>query len=168
MPNSSEPPSAIVDSKVARLKQLRHLSFWLDEAIAIPGTRYRIGLDPIIGLIPGGGDTVGMVFSSFIVLEAARLGASRSMLGRMAFNVLLETLLGTVPLVGDFFDATWKSNSKNIQLLEAHLQVPQTAQTQNRGFAILLVLGLLLVFAGCVFLSVVVLRWLIHAVRHHS
>lgn len=146
------------------MQRLRALSRLLDSAIAIPGTRYRIGLDPILGLLPGGGDTAGMLMSLYIVLEAARLGASRSVLGQMAFNILLETLVGTVPVLGDVFDATWKSNVRNIQLLEEHLNLPHFRRSRHHGFAVLLVLGLLLAFAACVVLSVLLIRWLIQGV----
>jgi hypothetical protein len=165
MPNPSKPASALSTANIPRLKHLHRLSYWLDSAIAIPGTRYRIGLDPIIGLIPGGGDTVGLVLSSFIVLEAAQMGASKSLLGKMVFNVLLETLLGTLPIAGDIFDAAWKSNVKNLQLLEKHLELRQTSHAQNRGFAILLIVGLLLAFLGCVALSIWVLRWLAQMIQ---
>jgi len=135
----------------------------LDNAIAIPGTNYRVGLDPLLGLIPGGGDTIGMVFSCLIVYEASRLGASQKTLGQMTFNVLLETILGTVPGIGDLFDVVWKSNTKNIKLLDDHLGVQQPlpiAGHRNRGFTILLIVGLVLAIAGCIALSIFILQWL--------
>ncbi|HEY9761012.1 MAG TPA: DUF4112 domain-containing protein [Trichocoleus sp.] len=158
MPRPSS-QTAPVDSRLARLRTLSH---WLDSAIHIPGTSIRFGLDPIIGLLPGGGDTAGLLFSSYIVLEAARMGASKSTLTTMAFNVLLETLAGTVPVVGDLFDATWKSNVRNLRLLEEQFQLPPTLgrQRSNRWFALLLIAGLVLVFIGCVVLSILLLRWL--------
>jgi Domain of unknown function (DUF4112) len=155
MPRSSSRPLAAVPASLARL---RNLSFWLDNAISIPGTKFRFGLDPIIGLLPGGGDTAGLLLSSYIVLEAAKLGASKSVLSSMAFNILLETIAGIVPFFGDFFDATWKSNARNLRLLEEHLQVPQARRANNRWFAFLLIGGLAVVFAGCVFLSILLVR----------
>ncbi|MFM7423729.1 MAG: DUF4112 domain-containing protein [Elainella sp.] len=134
------------------MHRLRRLSFFLDNAIRVPGTSFRIGLDPIIGLIPGGGDTAGLVLSAFIVLEAAQMGASKSTLSSMAFNILLETIAGTVPGLGDLFDATWKSNSRNLELLEQHFELPHSV-ARNRWFAILLILGLGLVFALCAYAS---------------
>lgn len=153
--------SASLDPRAARLNRLRRLSFLLDNAIGIPGTRFRFGLDPIIGLIPGGGDTAGLILSSFIVLEAAKMGASKSLLGQMAWNILLETLVGSVPVAGDVFDAAWKSNVKNIELLENHLHLPHPMRSRNRGFALLLIAGLFVALAGCIVLSVLVLRWLV-------
>jgi hypothetical protein len=143
------------------MRRLRQLSYWLDNAIVVPGTGYRIGLDPIIGLVPGGGDTVGMLLSSAIVLEAARMGASKSVLQQMVFNILLETLAGTVPVVGDVFDVAWKSNVRNIKLLEDHLKIEQPPRARHQGFAILLLSGLFLVFAACLVLSVFLLHWAI-------
>ena len=154
-------PSSIANPKASRLQRLRSLSYWLDNAVVIPGTRYRIGLDPIIGLIPGGGDTAGLLLSSYVVLEAARLGASKSILSQMAFNIVLETIAGTVPLVGDVFDATWKSNARNMRLLEDHLKLPRISEARNQGFAVLLIIGLVLLFIGCVVLSVMLLRGLL-------
>jgi hypothetical protein len=161
MPPSSRPSAAAADSRVIRFQRLRRLSQVLDNAIGIPGTRIRFGLDPIIGLIPGGGDTVGMIFSSAIVLEAARMGASKTLLGQMAFNILLETVAGIVPVVGDIFDVTWKSNVRNIVLLEKYLEIERSPRPRNRWFAILLLIGLFLVFAACLTISVLVLRWLL-------
>lgn len=160
-PSSS---STVEDSRTPRIQRLRRFSHLLDNAIIIPGTGYRIGLDPLIGLIPGGGDTVGMIFSSAIVLEAARMGATKSVLGQMVFNILLETVAGTVPVLGDIFDVTWKSNVRNIVLLEDHLKIAHPTRPRNQGFAILLIIGLFLVFAACLTVSVFLLRWLLQTI----
>ncbi|HKJ65806.1 MAG TPA: DUF4112 domain-containing protein [Desulfopila sp.] len=104
-----------------RLQRLRRLSRLLDSAIPLPGG-YRIGLDGIIGLIPGVGDIAGGAASSYIIIEAARLGASTATLLRMAFNVLFESVIGLIPFIGDLFDFVWKANEKNLSLLEKQLQ----------------------------------------------
>lgn len=162
MPDPSLQRRSPVEHYAHRLQRLRRLSFWLDSAIPIPGTRYRIGLDPLIGLIPGGGDTAGLFLSAFVVLEAARMGATKSTLSLMAFNILLETLAGTIPGLGDLFDATWKSNLRNLELLEKQFNLPQPIQrAKNHGFAILLILGLIVVFLACAYLSFLLLRWII-------
>lgn len=147
------------------MQRLRTLGKLLDNAIGIPGTKIRIGLDPIIGLIPGGGDTAGLILSSFIVLEAAQLGASKSALRTMALNILLETIAGTVPIIGDVFDVTWKSNIRNIELLEEHLQFPRSNQKRNHRFAVLLIAGLALAFIGSIALSFYLLRWIFHLIQ---
>lgn len=159
-----ELPPIAIDSKGHRLRRLRSLSRLLDNAIKIPGTRFRIGLDPIIGLIPGGGDTAGLVMSSYIVLEAAKLGASKALLGQMVFNILLETIAGSVPVVGDIFDVAWKSNVRNMQLLEQELKIPHHTPRRNHGFAIALILLLALAFIASVTVSVLVIRWLLQII----
>jgi hypothetical protein len=128
------------------LRRLRRISHVLDNAIPIPGTRYRIGLDPILGLLPGGGDLAGAILSAYIVFSAAQIGASRETLLQMVWNILLETFAGTVPVLGDIFDVAWKANVKNIELLEQHLHLsPTTTQKVEGWFVWLLIIGLLLV-----------------------
>jgi Domain of unknown function (DUF4112) len=161
IPDRSTP----TESRLARLERIRNLGRWLDEAIAIPGTTYRVGLDPLIGLIPGGGDTVGFLLSAFIIFESAQLGASKATLGRMALNILLEAVAGTVPVLGDIFDVTWKANKQNLRLLEEHVEIPQVSQKQNRGFAILLLLGLALAIAGLAFITILILHSLFQLLR---
>jgi len=96
---------------------LELLAWWLDSAIVVPGTRFRVGLDALIGLVPGIGDLIGAALSAYIVAAAARRGLPRSVLFRMALNVGLEALVGVVPIVGDLFDAAWKANQRNVALL---------------------------------------------------
>jgi len=116
--------------RLATLNRIRRLSRLMDTAIGIPGTRFRIGLDPIIGLIPGAGDLISTSFSAYIIFLAARFGLPRQVLTQMIFNIALEAVVGSVPLVGDLFDAFYKSNIRNLDLLERQLRVaePQTAE----------------------------------------
>lgn len=155
--------SAIVHTKLASIQRLRKLSRVLDNAIAIPGTSFRIGLDPILGLIPGAGDFVGTALSAYIVIEAARLGIPRAALGKMVSNILLESLVGTIPVLGDWFDFAWKANTKNMELLEAHLGVSQEEKT-NPLFIFLLVAGFFIVGIGLVTFSVLAIKLLLNAV----
>ncbi len=97
--------------------QVNHLAWLLDNSIEVPVIRYRIGLDAIIGLIPVVGDVAGMIISSYIVAQAMRLGVSRTILTRMVINILIEGIIGSIPLVGDLFDATFKANVRNVRLL---------------------------------------------------
>jgi Domain of unknown function (DUF4112) len=164
--NMSNLSATAQENRLVRLDRLRNFSRLLDNAIAIPGTQYRFGLDPILGLIPGGGDTVGLVLSCLIVYEASRLGANQSTLGQMTFNILLEALIGTVPGLGDVFDVVWKSNVRNIKLLDEHLGMSYGTSPalptghRNRGFTILLIGGLVLAIAGFIALSIFILHWL--------
>ena len=164
MPQSPQLSSTTAHPKIASLQRLRKFSRLLDNAIGIPGTPFRVGLDPILGLIPGAGDFLGTALSAYFVIEAARLGLPRSTLGRMVFNILLESVVGSIPVLGDLFDFAWKANTKNMALLEAHLQVPQTSQKANRWFIFLLLAGLFVFSVGVVVLSVLLIRLLVQLV----
>ncbi|MDF5706251.1 MAG: DUF4112 domain-containing protein [Nostoc sp. S4] len=109
--------------RLATLNRIRKLSRLMDTSIHIPLTRIRIGIDPIIGLVPGAGDLISTAFSAYIIILAARFGISRQDLTKMIFNVALEAVVGTVPFVGDLFDAFYKSNIRNLAILEQHLTV---------------------------------------------
>jgi len=123
-------------------ERLARLAWLLDSSIPIPGTRFTIGLDALIGLFPVIGDALGVFLSSYIVREAAALGAPRSILARMAFNVALEGLVGMIPLAGDVFDAAYKANQRNVRLLNAWLESPRSAQRSSRAFVASLIAGL--------------------------
>ena len=105
----------------ARLKRTRLLSRLLDEQFRIPGTTYRVGLDGLLGLIPGIGDAAGALLSTYILYEAIRLGAPSTVLLRMLANIGIDTVGGAIPIVGDIFDMAWKTNKKNAALLHAYL-----------------------------------------------
>ncbi|MBG1257862.1 DUF4112 domain-containing protein [Nostoc commune] len=109
--------------RLATLNRIRKLSRLMDTSIRIPLTGFRIGIDPIIGLLPGAGDLISTAFSAYIIFLATRFGIPRQDLAKMIFNVGLETVVGTVPLVGDLFDAFYKSNIRNLAILEQHLTV---------------------------------------------
>ena len=142
-------------AKTATLTRLRRLSRLLDSAFRIPIINYRVGLDAVVGLVPGVGDAVMLAPALYIIFEAYRLGAPTGTLARMVFNVGLETLIGSVPLLGDLFDATWKANLRNLRLLEQHLgpgTTPTFEAPSNRGLVLLL--GALLILGGGVFFLV--------------
>lgn len=160
---SPQSPQPSIDVNASILRRLHRLSHLLDNAIRIPGTSFRIGLDPLLGLLPGGGDLVGTAFSAYIVLQAARLGLPRAKLVEMVSNILFETVIGTVPVVGDLVDVTWKANVKNLALVEKHLNLTQpTARRRTDWVFLALLLGvLLLVVIVMAAISVMLLRWLI-------
>jgi hypothetical protein len=143
------------------LERIKRLAWLLDNSIGIPGTRWRIGLDPLFGLIPGLGDLVGAAFSGWILLQAERLGASRHTLLRMLWNGVVETVIGAIPLLGDIFDAAWKANAKNVVLLERHLATPGLQRSQDRRFVVILVTGLLLGTAAVAVLGFFLARWVV-------
>jgi hypothetical protein len=109
------------------LAQVRALARVLDSAVEVPGTKFRIGLDAVIGLIPGIGDLISMLVGGYILTTAARLGVPRAVLGRMLVNLGTDAVVGSVPVIGDVLDAAWRANSKNVRLLEQALAEPKRA-----------------------------------------
>jgi hypothetical protein len=153
---SRRPGTRVGTHEPAHLGRLRGIARLLDTAFQVPGTRFRFGLDALIGLVPGIGDAVGAMFSTYIIFRAARLGTPTSTLARMLVNVGIDTIVGEVPLLGDLFDFGWKSNTKNLALLEEHLQRPTAAKAASRRTLFLLGAGLLLLFVSVIALGVVV------------
>jgi hypothetical protein len=141
-------------------RRLRQLAWLLDSSIPIPGTRITVGIEALIGLIPFLGDLIGVALSSFILKEAARLGAPRSVLWRMGFNVALEGVVGMVPLAGDVFDAAFKANQRNVRLLEAWLQEPKRTVRASRFFGAALITGVIGFLLILAVLAALLVRWL--------
>jgi hypothetical protein len=114
----------MVKKRVSRqsLDRLERISHLLDSIFVIPGTHIRLGINPLLGLIPGIGDMAGMILSSYIILQAAKLGAPRRSLVLMVFNVLLETIVGVIPILGDAFDVYYKANRRNVALLRRYVR----------------------------------------------
>ncbi len=150
------------DAKTPSLKRLRQMSRLLDNMITIPGTQVRIGLDPMLGLIPVGGDFLGLMLSSYIILEAARLGVPRATLGRMVLNLIIDGLVGAVPVLGDFFDFAWTANTHNIRLLEEYLKFPSQKSSADKWFIFAVFAGLLLLAIVLVALPVILIRILLN------
>jgi len=134
--------------KLLRLKRLSHN---LDEAITIPGTKRKIGIDPIIGLIPVGGDLIGGVLSIYIMHAGIRMGMPRAAIVRMFTNVALEFIIGCIPIIGDLFDATWKSNQRNVKLIEDSV----VSEEKNTIFGYLLIGVLIKILMGIIILAIV-------------
>ena len=148
-----------------QLERLRALTRLLDSAIQIPGTRYRIGLDALVGVVPGIGDVIGAVFSAYIVYQSARLGVSTATLVKMMGNVALDTIVGEVPLLGDVFDAGWKANTRNLALLEGHFDQPAATGRGSRRTLWLVGGGLVLLVIGVIALAIVVANFALEQLR---
>lgn len=116
----------------AVLRRLHGYSRLMDSAIRIPFTRIEIGVDPVIGLIPVVGDLAGMLLSGYVLAEAHRIGASRRVKAHMLKNILLETVVGMVPLLGDAFDVMYKANLRNTRMLREDLE-RQMDRSQQAG-----------------------------------
>lgn len=110
--------------KHAARERLIVLTRLLDSAVEIPGLRTRVGLDALLGLLPGVGDLIGGALGLYLVLEARQLGASRWLQARMVGNLLLDAAVGTVPLAGDLFDVFFKAHRRNLRLLQKELGEP--------------------------------------------
>jgi hypothetical protein len=143
--------------KSQALEQLRSLSWLLDDSIQIPGTNYRIGIDPLLGLIPGIGDFVGSALSGYIIISAAAMGASSATLARMLVNVLIEGVVGCIPLLGDIFDAGWKANLRNIDLLDREIATGKPLKSSKLVVAGVAILAICLV-AFVVALAILVIH----------
>jgi hypothetical protein len=143
-------------SKEATLKRIRTLTRVTDGIIPIPGTNRKVGVDPIIGLITGSGDSLGFIMSAYILLESLRFKLPKETLVRMLSNVAIDAVVGAVPFFGDIFDFIWPANSKNLKLLESHLENPLPQQAADRQFVLLILLGLAVILAFAFALAVLV------------
>ena len=136
------------EEKLLRLKRLSHN---LDEAFTIPGTERKIGIDPIIGLIPGGGDLIGGALSIYIMHAGIRMGMPRSVIIRMFGNIALEFIIGCIPIIGDLFDAMWKSNQRNVKLIEDSIM----SEEKNTIFGYFLIGVLIKILVTVILLAII-------------
>ena len=150
MPRASVPERSARYSKVEVEQSLEQLSRWMDGLFRIPGTGWRFGLDALVGLIPGVGDTVTALTSFYILAAGVRYRVPKVTLLRMGLNIGLDYVFGSIPVVGDLFDVAWKSNQKNVELLRQRATVSAAEAKQGRlsdwifvGVIILFLLALL-------------------------
>lgn len=143
----------------AALARLDRYATLMDARFRVPGTRIRFGLDPIIGLLPGIGDALGLVLSLYVIVEAVRLGVSKRVLFSMLRNVGLEALVGMVPVLGDAFDIGFKANLRNAALLRSYIE-SRLRPTPVRASRRWLQWGLLVAFAALVLALLLALRQL--------
>ena len=165
MPDKVHIPDVIEpDEKLPKdLLALRRFAYFMDEAVSIPGTPFKIGLDAALGLIPGIGDIIGGVLSTWIVIGALRHRVPPRIIMRMLLNIGIDLLFGAVPLAGDVFDFLYEENVKNLRLLEKH----RDRRHPPRSYAAIAVVGmfiLLLVVAVAVTIvaaAVALVLWII-------
>jgi hypothetical protein len=161
IPPQNQPvrPVKIEYEESPRLRRIRFLAQLFDQSIVLPGG-YRIGIDPILGLIPGIGDAMGTMLSLYIIYEAARLGIPKRILLRMCGNTLLESLVGEIPILGDIFDAVWKANVRNMRLIEMHYRPAQTERPmRNIFFAMALLFAFIVAIGFAAFAGIVWIFW---------
>lgn len=147
-----------------RLRSVRALARLLDEAVRIPGLDVRVGLDAVLGLVPGVGDALGAALSGWVIVVAARLGAPPSILARMAANAALDALVGSIPLLGDLFDVGWRANTRNVALLERWLQRPREARAASAAVVVALLVVLALIVGGVLWIVARLLTLLVGAI----
>jgi hypothetical protein len=158
-PGGHRPPLQEVDWEILppeekRKRQgLEPLFKWLalimDEFIRVPGTKFKFGLDPLIGLVPGLGDTGSALVSAFALVQAARRGVPKILLARMSLNILINEVIGIVPVVGDAFSFWFKSNARNYQIIKDHTATPGQAVRRSDWIFVIAVLVLLFGIVCC-------------------
>ena len=142
------------------LRWLERAAWLLDDAIRVPILNRRIGLDPLLGLIPGAGDTVAALMALSTLTAALRHGIPGVTIARMGINIGLDYLTGLVPFVGDLFDFGFKANRKNLELLRRHAIVPRRATPGDYLVVGATLTGLAALFAGGIWLALAGLRWI--------
>ena len=170
MPQLTTSPAPVPFDADERLRWVEHIARLMDSQFRLPGTRFRFGLDPLLNLVPIVGDLSGTVVSVMLLLTMLRHGASGAVVVRMALNILIDTVVGGIPILGNVFDFAYKSNERNVALLRRHY-----AEGRHQGSGKALIVFVLLAFAVVVGLvawgSVVLLHamWLYfetHGMQH--
>ena len=139
-----------------RLESVERLAYVMDRSIRIGD--YSIGLDGLIGLVPGIGDFVGALISLYVVATAVRLGYPRVTIARMLVNIGVDAVVGSVPVAGDLFDFAFKATSRNVALMKAHIAEPKRQKQQD----VLFLLCVAAIVVLLVSLPVVMVVWLVH------
>jgi hypothetical protein len=152
----------IQQRKTVEIEQsLDQLAFYLDGLFRVPGVGWRFGLDGVIGLIPGAGDTLTSIASFYILIAGVRYGVPKITLLRMAFNIAIDYLLGTIPVIGDAFDFLWKSNQMNMDLIRERASGRGNGGFSDYLFVFALIALLIALLVGSIFASVFVLWWVL-------
>lgn len=154
-----------VDVENAELRQrLKKLAWLMDRSVPLPGG-LRIGLDGLLGLIPGVGDAVGGTISTWIIFQARRAGAPTSLIVRMLFNMFVDFLVGLVPFAGDLFDFAFKANVRNVRLLEQYLDQPQKVQRRSRWKAAVMGIASVGMLVAAIYIIYFLLRLVISSLQ---
>lgn len=140
-------------------RRYRVLAQLLDQAVRVPGTRIGFGLDFLLGLLPGAGDLASGALATYGLWVAQRLGAPRSLLLRMAGNIAIDTIVGSIPVLGDLFDVAFKANVRNLDLLDRWLDAPVRTRRASRALVLALGLGLAVLVVGAVYAVGMLVVW---------
>ena len=142
-------------------RSLDQLAFYLDGLFRVPGTTWRFGLDGIIGLVPSVGDTLTSIASFYILFAGVRYGVPKITLLRMAMNIAIDYLLGSIPVVGDAFDFVWKSNQMNMDLIREGATGRDAGKASDYAFVFGLVGGLIVLLLGSIVVSGLIIWWVL-------
>jgi hypothetical protein len=146
------------------LERYTLLTYLFDQAFRVPGTKWRFGLDALLGLLPGAGDVVGALVGAYGVLVARELGAPASIQFRMLANVALDAFVGAVPILGDLFDFAFKAHVRNRVLMEKWLRQPHATARKSTIMLVVIPLVLIAILIGAIWLSIAALYWLVTAI----
>jgi len=142
-------------------RSLDQLAFYLDDLFRIPGTTWRFGLDGLIGLVPNVGDTLTSIASFYILFAAVRYGVPKITLLRMAMNIGIDYVIGSIPVIGDAFDFVWKSNQMNMNLIRERASGRGEGKTSDYVFVFALIGSLVLVLIGSILISAFIIWWVL-------
>ena len=159
MPPPNRPVVPVTFDTDERLRWVERIARLMDSQFRLPGTRFRFGLDPLLGLLPIVGDLSTTAVSVALLLTMLRHGASGTVVVRMVFNILLDTVIGAIPILGNVFDFAYKSNERNVALLRSHYAEGRHTGS-GKGLVALLLLAFLVVLGLVVWGSVALLHWL--------
>ena len=129
--------------KEEKLIRLKRLSERLDNTFTIPGTKYKIGIEALIGAVPIIGDLIGGILASYIMYSGMKMGAPPRMIARMAVNIAIDFTIGSIPIIGDLFDLVWKANKKNVELIEETTLLNEETNKINYLIVATLIVGLI-------------------------
>lgn len=146
------------------IKQLERWAWLLDNSITIPGTSIKMGIDSLIGLIPGVGDLTGGALSSYILLQAISTGVAPVIIARMAVNIMFDSIIGMIPIVGDIFDITFKANLRNIELMTNYHNSPQEAVRRNTLSIVIISITFISTLSLVIWIAIKLFAWFINAI----
>lgn len=136
----SNQTGTVTESKTENIPDhVQHLAYLLDDSIPIPGTSRRIGFDPIVSLLPVSGDILSALVSLYIIVKGFNGGVTRGAVLQMLFNIGIDIVIGATPILGDLFDASWKANARNIELLKTSNPAP--GREASWGFLVVILVG---------------------------
>jgi len=144
------------------LERLRSITMVFDQAFAVPGTKWRFGLDALFGLVPGLGDIAGGIVAAYALSVARNLNAPAVIQLHMLSNIALDALIGMVPILGDLFDFAFKAQTRNLALLDDFVATPHKTARRSRGGLLLMAIAIIFVFATLTALGIWMLVILFH------